>query len=113
MKRTFEQYMNDEFLDSDILQYWNEYCELNCYYEDVIHPMYEFGELVGDSFTDIFPRLYDNFTLEDRYFKEDHFGITSYQTARDAVKEIHISEMEEFMTNRHYDVISDWIEEED
>lgn len=111
MKRDFENYMMDEFLDEDILNYWNEYCELNCYYEDAIHPMYEFSELVGDSFANIFPRLCDNFTLDDEYFKEDHFGISSYQTAADAVKDIYISEMQEFMLEHHYDVIADWVEE--
>lgn len=113
MKRDFEDYMNEEFLDSDIISYWNEYCELNCYYEYIIHPMCEFGELVGDSFSEIFPRLCDNFTLDDRYFKEDHFGISSYQTARDAVKDIYIADMEEFMIDCHNDEISDWLEEEE
>lgn len=113
MKKSFEDYMNDEFLDSDILNYWNEYCELNCYYEDVIHPMYEFEDLMGNSFSEIFPRLADNFTLDDRYFREDHFGISSYQTARDAVLTINISDMENFMIEHYPDDISDWLEEEE
>ena len=112
MKKSFEDYMNEEFLDEDIINYWNEFCEQNCYYEDIIHPMWEFGELMGDSFAEIFPKLEDNFTLDDEYFKDDIYTIASYQTAKDAILAIDIADMEEFMINHHSDIISDWMTEE-
>lgn len=109
MTMTFERYMYRNFKYTDIINYWNEYCELNNFYEDVIHPMYEFNEYFGDSFMSIFPRLEDNFTLDDEYFKEDHFGISSYQTAEDALLSVNISELENFMLGHYTDIISDWI----
>lgn len=110
---TFERYMYRNFDYADIINYWNEYCELNGNHEDVIHPMYEFGEVVGDSFADIFPRLEDNFCLDDAYFREDHFGISSYQTADDVLLNINVSELEDFMISRHTDLVADCVSEEE
>lgn len=111
MKRTFENYMCEEILDVDIIGYWNEYCELNCYFDKIIHHMNYFSDIVGNSFIDIFPRLDTKFTLKDAYFTYQD-KISSYST-EEAVNRVCISEMEEFMLEHHNDVLTDWLEEED
>ena len=65
MKELFDIVKN---LDAnDIMEVWNKVCEDNSY-DDFIFDMYDFEDINGDSFRDIFPKLMPDFDLSDDYF---------------------------------------------
>ena len=51
----------------------NEYCEVNGYSDDVVEVMDNFEEILGDSFSEIYPRL-GEFDMNDDFFWFDGYG---------------------------------------
>lgn len=65
----FIEFIRDNYSRSDIINFWNKYCEAESNEEQIIYPMEQFTATFGDSFQQIFPRII-RFSVDDKYFQE-------------------------------------------
>ena len=77
-KKTWAEFIRDNYSRSDIISFWNKYCEAENISSEIIYPMEQFTATFGDSFQIIFPKLIE-FSTYDKYFRESDNGfIYSY-----------------------------------
>ena len=70
----FTEFIRDNYISTDIINFWNKYCEAEDNKEEIIHPMEQFTATFGDSFQQIFPRII-RFSVDDKYFQETDNGL--------------------------------------
>ena len=70
----FIEFIRDNYSRSDIINFWNKYCEAEDNEEEIVHPMEQFVATFGDSFQQIFPRII-RFSVDDKYFQETDNGL--------------------------------------
>ena len=70
----FIEFIRDNYSRSDIINFWNKYCESKNNVGEIIYPMEQFTAICGDSFQDIFPRII-RFFVDDMYFKKTNTGL--------------------------------------
>ena len=70
----FIEFIRDNYSRSDIINFWNKYCEAEGNEEQIIYPMEQFVATFGDSFQQIFPRII-RFSVDDKYFQETDNGL--------------------------------------
>ena len=70
----FIEFIRDNYSRSDIINFWNKYCESENNEEQIIYPMEQFTATFGDSFQQIFPRII-KFSVDDMYFQETDNGL--------------------------------------
>ena len=68
------EFIRDNYSRSDIINFWNKYCEAEGNEEQIIYPMEQFVATFGDSFQQIFPRII-RFSVDDKYFQETDNGL--------------------------------------
>ena len=56
--------------DREIIGYWNTFCGIANYGDDMVFPMYEFKELVGS----VYGKLHKKFDFDHEYFWWDGLG---------------------------------------
>ena len=71
---TFTEFIRDNYSRSDIINFWNKYCEAENKPSEIIYPMEQFTATFGDSFQQIFPRII-RFSVDDKYFQETDNGL--------------------------------------
>lgn len=70
-------YQDGDISNSELIDLHNEYCEVNEKVDDRVEFMDDFESLLGDSFSEIYPRL-GEFNTSDDFFWFDGYGkITS------------------------------------
>ena len=70
----FIKFIRDNYSRSDIINFWNKYCEAENKPSEIIYPMEQFTATFGDSFQQIFPRII-RFSVDDKYFQETDNGL--------------------------------------
>lgn len=70
----FIEFIRDNYSRSDIINFWNKYCEAENKPSEIIYPMEQFVATFGDSFQQIFPRII-RFSVDDKYFQETDNGL--------------------------------------
>ena len=70
----FTEFIRDNYSRSDIINFWNKYCEAENKPSEIIYPMEQFTATFGDSFQQIFPRII-RFSVDDKYFQETDNGL--------------------------------------
>ena len=70
----FIEFIRDNYSRSDIINFWNKYCEAENNEEEIVYPMEQFVATFGDSFQQIFPRII-RFSVDDKYFQETDNGL--------------------------------------
>ena len=70
----FIEFIRDNYSRSDIINFWNKYCESEDNEEQIVYPMEQFVATFGDSFQQIFPRII-RFSMDDKYFQETDNGL--------------------------------------
>ena len=70
----FIKFIRDNYSRSDIINFWNKYCEAENKPSEIIYPMQQFTATFGDSFQQIFPRII-RFSVDDMYFQETDNGL--------------------------------------
>ena len=70
----FIEFIRDNYSRSDIINFWNKYCEAEDTPSEIIYPMEQFVATFGDSFQQIFPRII-RFSVDDKYFQETDNGL--------------------------------------
>lgn len=70
----FTEFIRDNYSRSDIINFWNKYCEAKDNEEEIVYPMEQFVATFGDSFQQIFPRII-RFSVDDKYFQETDNGL--------------------------------------
>ena len=70
----FIKFIRDNYSRSDIINFWNKYCEAENKPSEIIYPMEQFTATFGDSFQQIFPRII-RFSVDDKYFQESDNGL--------------------------------------
>ncbi|MCI6456691.1 MAG: hypothetical protein MSA56_03155 [Clostridium sp.] len=70
----FTEFIRDNYSRSDIINFWNKYCESEDNEEEIVYPMEQFVATFGDSFQQIFPRII-RFSVDDKYFQETDNGL--------------------------------------
>ena len=77
-KMMWIEFIRDNYSRSEIINFWNKYCEAEAIPSEIIYPMEQFTATFGDSFQIIFPKLRE-FSIQDKYFRESDNGfIYSY-----------------------------------
>ena len=66
----FIEFIRDNYSRSDIINFWNKYCEAEDNEEQIVYPMEQFVAMCGDSFQDIFPKII-RFSVDDMYFTDN------------------------------------------
>ena len=69
----FIEFVKDNYSRTNIISFWNKYCESEGNKKGIIYPMEQFTAMFGDSFQDIFPRIII-FSANDKYFRETDEG---------------------------------------
>lgn len=109
----FRDFVFDNYSYSDIIDMWNEFCQVNSYYGSYIHDMMSFMEIMGNEFDEIFPKI-EEFSLNHKYFVEDDSEhLNSYYDAKSAVNAVvEFDDMENYLIERPFDRnMEDYIEE--
>ena len=109
----FRDFVFDNYSYSDIIDMWNEFCEVNHYYGSCIHYMSDFMLIMGNEFDEIFPKI-EEFSLNHKYFVEDDSEhLNSYSNAKSAVNAVvEFEDMEDYLIERPFDRnMEDYIEE--
>ena len=70
----FIEFIRDNYSRTDIINFWNKYCEAENKPSEIIYPMEQFTATFGDSFQQIFPRII-RFSVDDMYFQETDNGL--------------------------------------
>lgn len=70
----FIDFIRDNYSRSDIINFWNKYCESEDNEEQIVYPMEQFTATFGDSFQQIFPRII-RFSVDDKYFQKTDNGL--------------------------------------
>ena len=70
----FIEFIRDNYIRTDIINFWNKYCEAENKPSEIIYPMEQFVATFGDSFQQIFPRII-RFSVDDKYFQETDNGL--------------------------------------
>lgn len=70
----FIEFIRDNYSRSDIINFWNNYCEAEDTPSEIIYPMEQFTATFGDSFQQIFPKII-RFSVDDMYFQETDNGL--------------------------------------
>lgn len=70
----FIEFIRDNYSRTDIINFWNKYCEAENKPSEIIYPMEQFTATFGDSFQQIFPRII-RFSVDDEYFQETDNGL--------------------------------------
>lgn len=70
----FTEFIRDNYSRSDIINFWNKYCESEDNEEEIVYPMEQFVATFGDSFQQIFSRII-RFSVDDKYFQETDNGL--------------------------------------
>ena len=70
----FIEFIRDNYIRTDIINFWNKYCEAEDNEEEIVYPMEQFVATFGDSFQQIFPRII-RFSVDDKYFQETDNGL--------------------------------------
>ena len=70
----FIEFIRDNYSHTDIINFWNKYCEAEDNEEEIVYPMEQFVATFGDSFQQIFPRII-RFSVDDKYFQETDNGL--------------------------------------
>lgn len=73
-KMMWVEFIRDNYSHSDIINFWNKYCEAENKPSEIIYPMEQFTATFGDSFQQIFPRII-RFSVDDMYFQEADNGL--------------------------------------
>lgn len=77
-KKTWAEFIRDNYSRSDIISFWNKYCKAEIISSEIIYPMEQFTSIFGDNFQVISPKLLE-FSTYDKYFRESDNGfIYSY-----------------------------------
>ena len=73
----------NEMYDDDLVEIWNAFCDKSNYVDDIIYPMCELDDYVGEGYpTDILDRFcLSDFNADDNYFKDGIYGIESVSSA--------------------------------
>ena len=72
--------------DSTIVCVWNEYCDSVKYYDDRIYFMGDLDDLFyGCSASDLLRALDSDFSLNDDYFRETIYGLSSFDCVLDYI----------------------------
>lgn len=109
----FKKFVFDNYSYPDIIDMWNEFCEVNRYYGSYIHYMSDFMLIMGNEFDEIFPKI-EEFSLNHKYFVEDDSRhLNSYYDAKSAVNAVvEFDDMENYLIERPFDRnMEDYIEE--
>ena len=77
-------YQDGDISAIELLDLHNEYCEVNESVDDMIEFMDEFESLLGDSFSEIYPRL-GEFDINDDFFWFDEGGKINSGDIDDAI----------------------------
>lgn len=77
-------YQDGDISTSELLDLHNEYCEVGGDSDDMIELMDNFEELLGDSFSEIYPRL-GEFNMNDDFFWFDGYGNINSGDIGDAI----------------------------
>ena len=70
----FIEFIRDNYSRSEIINFWNKYCESKDNKENIVYPMEQFVATFGDSFQQIFPRIL-KFSMDDKYFQKTDNGL--------------------------------------
>ena len=70
----FIEFIRDNYSRSEIINFWNKYCESKDNKENIVYPMEQFVATFGDSFQQIFPRII-RFYMDDKYFQKTDNGL--------------------------------------
>ena len=70
----FIEFIRDNYSRSEIINFWNKYCESKDNKENIVYPMEQFVATFGDSFQQIFPRII-RFSVDDKYFQKTDNGL--------------------------------------
>ena len=70
----FIEFIRDNYSRSEIINFWNKYCEAENKPSEIVYPMEQFTATFGDSFQQIFPRII-RFSADDKYFQETDNGL--------------------------------------
>lgn len=68
------EFIRDNYSRTDIINFWNKYCEAEDNEEEIVYPMEQFTATFGDSFQQIFPKII-RFSMDDKYFQETDNGL--------------------------------------
>ena len=107
--------------DDDLVNIYNKYCEDSNYTDDMIFPMYELPDYIGDlsqyTLGDLFGRFQlDDFDFDHPYFRDTIYGIESIEDVSciidisDIVD--HIIWREDCLENKAVQEILDQLEDE-
>lgn len=77
-------YQDGDISSTELLDLHNEYCEVNENFDDVVEFMDEFESLLGDSFSEIYPKL-GEFDINDDFFWFDECGNINSGDIDDAI----------------------------
>lgn len=77
-------YQDGDISNSELLDLHNEYCEVSGDSDDMVELMDEFESLLGDSFSEIYPRL-GEFNIDDEFFWFDGYGNINSGDIDDAI----------------------------
>lgn len=77
-------YQDGDISTSELLDLHNEYCEVSGDSDDMVEFMDNFEELLGDSFSEIYPRL-GEFDMNDEFFWFDGYGNINSGDIDDAI----------------------------
>lgn len=87
-KMMWVEFIRDNYSHSDIINFWNKYCEAENKPSEIIYPMEQFTATFGDSFQQIFPRII-RFSVDDMYFqKADNGLIFTYADESHVLKKV-------------------------
>ena len=94
----------------DVVSLWREYCLKQQYYDDIYEDMCEFDDLHnGMTPLQVAKLVYrQDFNPDADYYKETIWGVTSFDTAEDCVKDMDIKAMIGYIVRN-----DDWLYDED
>lgn len=100
----------DNMTDSELIKLHNSYCNTNRYDDDFIYSMSEFDDIEdGRKPSEIAGDLCSDFSINDRYFYSDCYGLHSFNYAGDAVDNvIFVNDIIRYMINSY-----DYLENDD
>jgi len=100
----------DNMTDSELIKLHNSYCDTNCYTDDFIYSMSEFDDIEdGRTPSEVAGDICSDFSINDRYFYSDCYGLHSFNYAGDAVNNvIFIHDIIRYMINSY-----DYLENDD
>lgn len=76
----------ENLTENELVDVWNEYCDINSYYDDKICYMDWLDEdLQNKTPTQIIDMIDNDFSLRDNYYKYTIYGIESFDDASDVV----------------------------